>query len=1171
MSSEACADFWRWCATVPVIGFTFAVAGLSGCGVIGRPQAVTTSNSDTLFSTVAGEDYGYKIVAAKSDDSAGEWTFALKSQRPPKDNNLRFEWEIDGQAYQGLAVSHIFSETGTFVISVRAIEPNGNDVFVLTLEIQIELPPPPNQAPIAVALAVSKDGRVVVRDGGEGEQVLAVYENEQVFLDGSESYDPDGDDTSFEWAQVTGNAIHLVQLVDASAAVASFVTPTVDGDARLAFTLIVSDGQRNTEVIVPVDVLNIVEIVGAGPEADAGEPQEVTEGDLVTLDGSNSKGSGTGELRFHWAQTCGPLVVLINASQTMAAFNAPTIELESETLCFELTVSQDDLAASDEVRITILPAEPPGGEPPPDTPPCDDEDGDAICRHVDNCPSHSNSDQADDDLDGLGNVCDGCPNDPANDIDDDGHCGDVDNCPLAGNASQADSDGDGIGDACDDSDGDGVLDTEDNCPAVANANQADSDGDGVGDVCESEPSECKTGSSDWQNALFEQEQTGTFDVEFYATPGAAPVDAIVALSSGEGSDFSHYAVLVRFNLAGTIDVRNGGSYASDNTIRYTAGREYRFRLVVNVPLKIYSVFVTPPEPDEDEIVLATNYAFRSDQSNVAALDHWGLWADLGTHDVCDLTVSTPPPDTDPPSVPTGLSGTPVSSSQISLAWTRSTDNVAVAGYKIFRNSDQITSVSTASYHNFGLTPATQYSYTVSAYDAVGNESAQSPPVEVTTPDQEPPDETCDYVIYPHESINKYSSIAQSGQTVCVSAGTYYETLTPAKSGTLGAPIIFRNYPGATPVIDGQQTRLFNVDINGKSYIRIEGFEITDAAMHGIYIDNNNTGNVILGNRLYKNSDPDQSVNRQWAAIYVLLSTDLVIQNNEIDNNWENGILILGGYGYGNDGLRILGNHIHENGIDAIKGGGGDDWLIEGNTIHDHTHQKAGAHPDGTHIQYGVRGLVIRNNVFYNQPQNIMLANDLGPHVWEDVQIYGNLVYITDDFTLTPWPKGIFVEGGFPGGTYTNVTVYNNTVVNCYYGILIRDRPGGGSILGHLDLANNIVSDAHLALLVEAYWAESVTMDYDLIWAGSDSGWISFNGTTYSTLDAFRAANPGLEVNGIAQNPAFAGSPSHNYRLQASSAARNGGGAVTGVVTDLDGVARPQEGAFDMGAYEFQAK
>jgi chitodextrinase len=89
-------------------------------------------------------------------------------------------------------------------------------------------------------------------------------------------------------------------------------------------------------------------------------------------------------------------------------------------------------------------------------------------------------------------------------------------------------------------------------------------------------------------------------------------------------------------------------------------------------------------------------------------------------------------DIQAPSVPSGLSATPASSSQINLSWTASTDNAGVTGYKIFRNGAQIGTATTTSYSDTGLTSSTAYSYTVSAYDAAGNNSAQSTAVSATT-------------------------------------------------------------------------------------------------------------------------------------------------------------------------------------------------------------------------------------------------------------------------------------------------------------------------------------------------------------------------------------------------------------------------------------------------------
>src|SRR6266699_2224788 len=89
-------------------------------------------------------------------------------------------------------------------------------------------------------------------------------------------------------------------------------------------------------------------------------------------------------------------------------------------------------------------------------------------------------------------------------------------------------------------------------------------------------------------------------------------------------------------------------------------------------------------------------------------------------------------DTTAPSTPTGLLASAVSSSQINLSWSASTDNVGVAGYKVFRNGVQITTTSALAYGNTGLSPATTYSFAVAAFNAAGNSSALSAAVSKRT-------------------------------------------------------------------------------------------------------------------------------------------------------------------------------------------------------------------------------------------------------------------------------------------------------------------------------------------------------------------------------------------------------------------------------------------------------
>jgi chitodextrinase len=89
-------------------------------------------------------------------------------------------------------------------------------------------------------------------------------------------------------------------------------------------------------------------------------------------------------------------------------------------------------------------------------------------------------------------------------------------------------------------------------------------------------------------------------------------------------------------------------------------------------------------------------------------------------------------DTQPPSAPSNLSAT-AASQEISLTWGPSTDNVAVGGYRIYRNNHKVTTVSasTLTYTNTGLTNGTSYSYYVVAYDTSGNVSAPSNTVSAT--------------------------------------------------------------------------------------------------------------------------------------------------------------------------------------------------------------------------------------------------------------------------------------------------------------------------------------------------------------------------------------------------------------------------------------------------------
>ena len=99
------------------------------------------------------------------------------------------------------------------------------------------------------------------------------------------------------------------------------------------------------------------------------------------------------------------------------------------------------------------------------------------------------------------------------------------------------------------------------------------------------------------------------------------------------------------------------------------------------------------------------------------------------------------PDTEAPTVPENVIPLEVTSTVVYLLWDEAVDNKGVAGYKIYRNGEEIGTSATGEYTDENVTAGTTYTYTIKAYDAAGNTSAESSPLSVTTgesPDTEAP-------------------------------------------------------------------------------------------------------------------------------------------------------------------------------------------------------------------------------------------------------------------------------------------------------------------------------------------------------------------------------------------------------------------------------------------------
>jgi hypothetical protein len=118
------------------------------------------------------------------------------------------------------------------------------------------------------------------------------------------------------------------------------------------------------------------------------------------------------------------------------------------------------------------------------------------------------------------------------------------------------------------------------------------------------------------------------------------------------------------------------------------------------------------------------FTWMGSGDNAYASADWSQWQNFG-NDVQGTLQAASSGGTTLPTVPTNLSATAISSSQINLIWTPSTDNAGIASYKIYRGGSEIGTSASNTYSDSGVSAGTTYTYTVVAIDAAGNTSAQS--------------------------------------------------------------------------------------------------------------------------------------------------------------------------------------------------------------------------------------------------------------------------------------------------------------------------------------------------------------------------------------------------------------------------------------------------------------
>lgn len=175
-----------------------------------------------------------------------------------------------------------------------------------------------------------------------------VDEFASVTLDGTNSVDPDGAALSFEWQQIAGPE---VTLLDTTTATPTVIAPPVDANATATFELVVRAGSRES-LADSVDVT----IVNANhpPVADAGDDFSIKPGATARLDGSFSFDPESDPISYHWTQVEGATVLLSGADRAQPTFVVP--DVVGETLVFELVVDDGrETGSPDTVTVSVVP------------------------------------------------------------------------------------------------------------------------------------------------------------------------------------------------------------------------------------------------------------------------------------------------------------------------------------------------------------------------------------------------------------------------------------------------------------------------------------------------------------------------------------------------------------------------------------------------------------------------------------------------------------------------------------------------------------------------------------------------------------------------------------------------------------------------------------------------
>ena len=272
------------------------------------------------------------VANAGLDQTADEGTLVTLDGTASSDsdgNTLTYLWTTP----IGITLSSETAAKPTFT----APEVSKDTEFIFSLKVNDGTVDSPEDLVIVTVKHVNK--APVVNSGVS----QTVDEGTLVMLDGSGSYDPDGDGLQYAWVAPAG-----VLLSSETVAKPTFLAPEVTKDTQLIFLLYVGDGIVNSDY---QQVVVTVKHVNKMPTANAGSDQNVNEGSTATLDGSLSSDPDGDPLIYKWTAPAG--ITLSSNSVQKPTFTAPSISTNTN-YTFTLIVNDGTIdSPADQVVVTV--------------------------------------------------------------------------------------------------------------------------------------------------------------------------------------------------------------------------------------------------------------------------------------------------------------------------------------------------------------------------------------------------------------------------------------------------------------------------------------------------------------------------------------------------------------------------------------------------------------------------------------------------------------------------------------------------------------------------------------------------------------------------------------------------------------------------------------------------